>query len=333
MNEEKALNIHKRAIIIDCLAAVERPPERPDYLEETRLAGVTAINASIVGDDRPGFRETIDRISSWYQGFRKYTNIIMAATRTSDIETAKSENKVAVVLGLQSTKCLENNLDLLDIFYNLGVRIIQLTYQRKCWVGNGCGERTDDGLSKFGIEVVRRMNELGILVDLSHCGSKTTMEAIKFSEKPVAFTHSNPRALRDTVRNKTDEQIKMLAGKGGVMGLNVFAPFCKGGPSATLDDFIDMIDYLVNLVGVDHIGLGFDYFPFMSKEQFAVWKANNPEIGKGVDYETKHLKQLESIHFLPELTKGLVRRGYSEKEIEKILGQNFLNLLKEVWRE
>jgi len=331
MNEERALNVHKQAIIIDGLLAMERPHGSLDYLEKARLAGVTAVNASIIYNDGPSFRETVDRIGSWHQGFREYANIIRPVARASDIEAAKSENKVAVVLAFQSTKPLENNVDFLDIFYNLGVRTIQLTYQRKCWVGSGCGERTDDGLSRFGIEVVRRMNELGILVDLSHCGPQTTMEAIRFSEKPVAFTHANPRALCDTVRNKTDEQIKMLASKGGVTGLNVFSPFCKGGPKATLDDFIDMIDYLDNLVGVDHIGLGFDYSPFVSREQFAILKADSPEIDKDVEYETQHIRGLESISSLPELTKGLARRGYSEKAIEKILGLNFLSLFKEVW--
>ncbi len=331
--EGKVLDIHRKAVIVDSLFAIEKPPKDPDYFEKMRQGGVTAIHASIVMDDVPNFYDVMERISSWYQGFEKYSDIIMPITASKDIEIAKKQNKIGIILGFQSTKPIENNIDFLNIFHKLGIRVIQLTYQRKNWVGDGCGERTDCGLSRFGIEVIKRMNKLGILVDLSHCGDKTTMEAIEVSEKPVAFTHANPRALCDAVRNKTDEQIKALAQKGGIMSLNVFSPFCKKGGNATLDDFLNLIDYAVNIAGVEHVGLGFDFAPFQTKDEFARWKTDNPEIGKGVDYETKHPKGIESVLFLPELTKGLARRGYSEEEIKKILGGNTLNLFKKVWGE
>jgi len=332
--EERALDIHKEATVIDLLWASSYAPENRDYLEKMRQAGVTAVHTSIAGEESsPNFYNVFERIASWYQGLKKYSDIIMPVNTTKDIEIAKKLNKIGMILGFQTTRPIENNVDFLDIFSRLGIRIMQLTYQRRCWVGDGCGERTDAGLSRFGIEVVKRMNELGILIDVSHSGDKTTMEAIEFSEKPIAFTHSNPRALCNVVRNKTDEQLKALANKGGVIGLTVFSTFVKRDGSATLDDFLDMIDYVVNLVGIDHVGLGFDFFPFMTRQALDKWKADNPEVGAGVDFDRKYVKGADSILFFPEVTKGLVRRGYSEDKVKKILGGNILNLLKEVWGE
>lgn len=329
--EKKVSGIHKEAVIIDSLLACSYAPENRDYLEEMRQAGVTAVHTSIVGDESANFYNVFERIASWYQGLEKYSDIIMLVKTSKDIEIARKLNKIGIILGFQTTRPIENNVDFLNIFHRLGIRVIQLTYQRKNWVGNGCGERTDSGLSRFGIEAIKRMNELGILIDVSHSGDKTTMEAIEFSEKPIACTHSNPRALCDVVRNKTDEQLKALADKGGVIGLNVFSTFVKRDGSATLDDFLDMIDYVVNLVGIDHVGLGLDFAPFMTRQFLAKWKTENPEIGEGVEYDRKYPKGVDSILFLPELTKGLVRRGYSEEKIKKILGGNSFNLLKEVW--
>jgi len=332
--EKKVPDIHKEAIIIDFLWACNYAPENRDYLEEMQQAGVTAVHASIVGEESSSnFYNGFERIASWYQGLEKYSDIIMPVNTTKDIEIAKKLNKVGIILGFQTTRPIENNVDFLNIFHRLGIRVIQLTYQRRCWVGDGCGERTDSGLSRFGIEVIKRMNELGILIDVSHSGDKTTMEAIEFSEKPIAFTHSNPRALCDIVRNKTDEQLKALANKGGVVGLSIASTLVKRDGSGTLDDFLDMIDYVVNLIGIDHVGLGFDFFPFMTRQLLAKWKADNPEVGAGVDFDRKYVKGADSILFLPEVTKGLARRGYSEEKVKKILGGNILNLLKEVWGE
>jgi len=331
--ENQALDIHREALIIDSLWASSYAPTNRDYLEKMREAGVTAVHASIAGDDSASFYNVFERIASWYQGFRQYSDIIMPVNTGADIETAKKLNKIGIILGFQTTRPIENNVDFLNVFHKLGIKVMQLTYQRRNWVGDGSGERTDSGLSRFGIEVIRRMNELGILIDVSHTGDRTTTEAIEYSQKPIAFTHCNPRALCNTVRNKTDEHIKALADKGGVMSLNVFSTFIKRDGSATLDDYLDMIDYVVNLVGIDHVGLGFDFFPFMTRDNLTKWKADNPEIGEGVDYDAKYPEGVDSILFLPELTERLAGRGYSEAGIKKILGANTLNLLKNVWGE
>jgi len=331
--EGKALDVHKDAIIIDCLFALSKPPKTRDYFEECCKAGLTALHQSIVMDDLPNFYDVIEFVASWYQGYEKFSDLIMPVTRAKDIELAKKQNKVGIILGFQSTKPIESNIDFLDVFHKLGVKIMQLTYQRRNWVGDGCGERTDSGLSRFGIEVVKRMNKLGILIDLSHCGDRTVMETIEVSEKPVAFTHANPRALCNVVRNKSDEQIKTLAKKGGVISLNVFAAFYEKAAQATLDDFLDMIDHVAKVAGIDHVGLGFDFDPFKTRDEFEKWASDNPEVARGTHFDSRYPKGMESLSFLPELTRALLKRGYSAEEVKKILGGNNLNLFKKVWGE
>lgn len=329
--EEKTLKIFREAIIIDLLLTTGKFPKDPGYFYEMRKKGVTAVHVSIIFSDTINIYNVMERIISWYQAFEKYSDVIMPVTTTKDIEVAKKQNKVGIILGFQNIKPIENNIDFLDIFYRLGIRVIQLTYQRQNWVGGGCDERTDSGLSKCGIEVIKRMNKLGILVDLSHCGNKTTMEAIEVSEKPVAFTHASARALFDLPRNKTDEEIKALSEKNGVMGL-IISPFSKNS-IVTLDDFLNLIDYIVNLVGIKHVGLGLDFAPFDTKDEFDSWKKNNPGVGENINFETRYSPEIKSVNFLLELTKELLKRGYSEVEIKKILGENNLNLFKKILGE
>ena len=306
-NQEKVSDIHRNAIIIDCLFGMSYPPKDASPFEEMREAGLTAAHLCIAWAEDIDLYEVMRRINSWYQGFEKYGDIIMLVTTSKDIETAKKQNKVGLAMGFQTTKPIEGNVEFLSAFHKLGIRV------------------------KFGIEVIKRMNKLGILIDASHCGYKTTMEAIEISEKPIAFTHANPRALCDIVRNKTDDQIKALAGKGGVISLNAYSPFFAKGAESTLDDFLDIIDYAVDIAGIEHVGLGLDYNFSESKDDFDEWAIKNPEISKGFTFETKHPKGMKNIRFLPELTKGLVSRGYSEEEVNGLLGGNNLRLFTEVW--
>jgi len=317
MKNDKFLSVLKEAIIIDNCFASPKPPKDPSYFEKCLQVGVTALNTTIVIDDLPNFFDVIEYISSWYRGCEKYKDLIMPVNTTEDIIKAKKKNKLGIILGFQSTKPIENNLDKLDIFAKLGIKIIQLTYQRRNWVGDGCGERYDSGLSRFGVEAVKRMNELGILIDLSHCGDQTIKDAIEISEKPVAFTHANSRALCDNVRNKTDEQIKALAEKEGVISLTLFAPFIRIGRKVLSEDFFEIVDHVVKLVGVDHVGV-----------------SDNPEAARGIDFNSRYPQGMGSIDFcLPEITKGLLNRSYTEEDIKKFLGINNLNLFKKVWKE
>ena len=210
------------------------------------------------------------------------------------------------------------------------MRIIQLTFHERNLLGNGCWERVDDGLSNFGLDAVREMNRLGILIDLSHCGDRTTLEAIGHSERSVAFTHANARSFHEHKRNKTDEALKRLAERHGVVGATSFNLFLKAGVDSTLDDFVDAIDDLVQRVGIDHVGFGTD---FTQDQPEAFWRYLSSQQGTkfpSTFFDPSTLqpgaamspKGLETPEKLPELAEALSFRNYKAEEISKILGGN-----------
>ena len=323
-------------IVIDGLTSYQRAPADLGYIRRAQKAGVSAMHASLVGDDLPDLYETLQRISSWLSAFKTRAEVFTSVLKADDIVSAKEQKKMGIIMGLQSTKPLTNDVWLLDILYELGIRIVQLTYQRRCWVGSGCSEETDEGLSRFGREVVKRLNQLGIVIDASHCGDKTCWDAIEYSAKPIAFTHTGPRTLCNVARNKTDALIRRLAERNGVMGFAVYSNFLSRGAESTVDDFIDTIDYVVQMVGIDYVGLGLDYTPDLTPEYWARWTAANPDLGRDVVFGTdsQHPEALRDIdRFLPQLTLQLSRRGYDAGSIKKLLGLNFLRLYREVWGE
>jgi membrane dipeptidase len=212
---------------------------------------------------------------------------------------------------------------------------MQLTYQTRNYVGDGCAEGADTGLSSFGRDLIQEMNRLGILVDLSHCGRRTTDEAIDASKKPVVFSHTHPYTLAEHQRNKTDEQIQALAEKGGVMGITEYSPIAevKPGVRPTIVDYLDQIDYVAKLVGVEHVGIGLDIDETSTSERFAEFKREFPELCRNYDFETRRIDGLSELTDCPQIARGLVSRGYSDDEILMILGGNFMRAFRKVWRE
>jgi membrane dipeptidase len=206
-----------------------------------------------------------------------------------------------------------------------------LTYQNRNLVGYGCNEKNDCGLTRFGENVVKEMNRLGLLIDLSHVGTKTTMNAIELSEKPCAFTHTCARSLFDHIRNKSDEQLQALSEKGGVIGIAAYSPFYHHTKRPKVEDYLDQIDYMVELVGIDHIGIGLDQVYGRDPAFHENVKQTYPEVVMSYQWDTIYPEGLEDITKLPKITEGLVKRGYSKRDIKKILGENFLQLFEKVW--
>lgn len=323
------LSLHKKAIVVDGLnfSKIDRA-----YIEKMLDGGVTAVNSTVapLAEFPFGFRETIREIANKYAVIDENRDISLLAKSVRDIEQAKESGKVAIIFGFQNMKAIEDDLRMLTIFHKLGVRIMQLTYQERNLIGDGCTERTDCGLSDFGIAVVEEMNRLGIVIDLSHVGRRSTLDAVEFSKQPVIFSHANPHALCDHLRNKTDEEVKALAEKGGVVGVNALPAFLAKKPKATVEDLLDAIDYYVQLVGFRFVGIGLDLVEGRTEEDMKpylkTFKRGVPPSGwmaypEGIDSATK----------IPNITKGLVERGYSNKEIMGILGGNFIRVFKEVW--
>lgn len=323
-----AARLHRESIVVDGLNVSKWSRA---VLEGICRGGVTAMNATtaILED----FRQTITNLTFWERRFREYSDIITPVISPEDIQRAKSEGKLGIILGFQNTSPLENDLDLLTVFYRLGVRVIQLTYMEANLVGSGRLERSDNGLTWFGIEVVEEMNRLGILIDLSHVGYRSSMDAVQFSKRPVALTHANPSSLVDHKRNKPDDLLKAVADSGGIVGANIFPPFIKAKGQADLSDYIRAIDYLVNLVGIEHVGIGTDFTEGQDAEFFRWILKGTSKTSPRMPLSLPILNPagIETPRDFPNITAALLDHGYPEEHVRKILGENFLRVFSEVW--
>ena len=249
------------------------------------------------------------------------------------LDAIRSSGKVGILLGVQNAEHFRK-LDDVDYFYGLGQRVSQLTYNERNLIGNGCYERRDDGLSDFGLAVVERMNKLGMAVDVSHCGDRTTLDAFDVSRKPVLVTHSNCRALNPGhPRCKTDEAIKAMAAKGGVMGITEVRDFVSGKEPTTVESMLDHYDYVAKLVGVDYVGMGsdvglvgYDSMPPDEMKQLRSSGKSSQGMRDKLDVDGLNIPKRAF-----DIAEGLIRRKYSDANIEAILGGNFRRVLKGIW--
>jgi membrane dipeptidase len=339
---------YDRSLVIDALSGLgitSRPRDAAltaAELSEAKASGVTAVNLTVsaVGVLQGAFPQTVDQIGFWDREVNKHPDALVKVRAVADIKAAKSSGRLGLIYGFQDTLMLGDEIGRLDTFYELGVRIIQLTYNGRNLVGDGCLEPGNAGLSRLGKRLVERMNEMGVLVDLSHCGRRTTTEGIEVSKKPVAITHAGCAAVADLPRNKTDEQLRLLAEKGGVFGVYLM-PFLrtKGQPMA--EDVIRHIDHAVNLCGEDHVGIGTDgsVSPVaLTPEYIAQFKeeiAQRRKLGISAPGESEDVytfvPDLNTARRLDTLAAMLIGRGYSPERVAKVLGGNFARLFAEAW--
>ena len=334
MNAEPTQSeIYDRSVVFDGLNVSNW--DSPDVYRSLDAGRVTGINATIAVWEN--FRDTMDNLAGWVHRFETYRDTLVQARSASDILQAKEQGKVGVVLGWQNASPIENDIDRLALFHQLGVRIIQITYNERNLVGNGCYERTDEGLSRFGQDVVREMNRLGMLIDLSHVGDQTTLDAVELSEQPVACTHANARAFFDHPRNKTDDALRLITERGGVIGANAFPPFLRHGFESTIQDYVDAIDDLVERVGIDHVGIGTDYTQNQPKAFFD-WIFSQQgtklmDVSDAYPENLLHPAGMETPDSLSNVAVELRNRGYGPEDITKVLGGNWLRLFGQVWGE
>lgn len=328
--QEPVETLYDRSVVIDALNISNW--ESPRVYDSLRNGGVTAINATIAVWEN--YRECMDNVVAWLHRFESDERLVQA-TSVRDILSAKEEGKVGVVLGWQNASPVENDLNRLAMFYALGVRVIQITYNERNLLGNGCYERSDDGLSNFGVDAVKEINRLGILIDLSHVGDRTTLETADLSEHPVACTHANARSFFGHVRNKTDDALKLIAEKGGVIGANAFPPFMPKGFQSKLDDYIDAIDDLVERVGIDHVGIGTDFTQDQPKAFFDwLFSQQGTKLQeRPVRYPDPliHPEGMETPDKFSNIAVRLAQRGYSHDDVAKVLGGNWMRLFSQVW--
>ena len=320
----------------------DKPLDAAD-LADVRASGITAVNLTVsgVGSYARDYDKTIAQIAQTDREITLHPDVLMKFNDARDFAVAKRSGKLAIIYGFQDATPLGEDLDRLDTFRGLGVRIIQLTYNRRNLVGDGCLEPGNAGLSQFGQTLVERMNASSLLVDLSHCGQRTTDEAIAFSKKPVAITHAGCTAVADLPRNKNDATLRALAERGGVVGI-YFMPYLRTSGQQMAADVVAHIEHALDVAGEDHVGIGTDgaisavELTDEYKKAFASEIAERRKNGISAPGETTavytFVPDLNTPRRLETLATLLARRGRPERVIDKVLGGNFLRLFNETWR-
>ncbi len=328
---ERAAALHERAVVFDGLSTCNWSRT---IFEEMRAGGVTAVNAaSVLWED---LRGGLDNISDWKRMLHEHADLLRPVRTVADIHAAKREGRTGISIGWQNTSPIEDRLQDIGIFKDLGVGIMQLTYNTQNYSGAGYLELTDSGLTGFGREVVHEMNRAGVLCDLSHVGEKTSFDTIAWSKQPVAISHVLPRALHDVPRNKTDALLKACADRGGIIGISLFAPGLRAGNDATVEDYIDAMEHVIALVGEDHVGLGADFsLDHPRPGPYQVYASRDKGTARNLtEFATAKINKprgIQRIHEMPHITAAMVRRGWSEQTILNLLGGNWLRLLERVW--
>ncbi|HET6545732.1 MAG TPA: membrane dipeptidase [Rhodanobacteraceae bacterium] len=339
---------YDHATVIDALCSPGNVADKPDTgltaadLADARASGLSAVNVTVgyVGSYARDYERAVAGIGYWDGQIDAHPDILLKVLDAGDLATAKRSGRVGLIYGFQDATPLGEDLDRLDSFHGLGLRILQLTYNRRNLIGDGCLEPENSGLSLLGHELVERMNALHMLVDLGHCGWRTTSDAIARSKRPVAISHSGCTAIANLPRNKPDEVLRQLADKDGVIGIYMM-PYLtmKGQPMAA--DFIAHVEHALEVCGEDHVGIGSDgtisgveLTPGYRKA-LADDIANRKRLGISAPGERD-----DSYTFVPDLNTPrryehigalLAQRGHPSRVIEKVLGGNFARLFAQAW--
>ena len=332
----EAKDIQSAALVIDGLSY-----HADGYTGDLRQGGVNALNVTVCNFEA-GYAEACDRTAEWLSRVRAPDCEWMLIDRASDFDSARRADRIGMIMGWQNMRPVADRLDRLHLFHRLGVRVMQITYNYRNFMGDGCLETEDSGLSVLGRDAVKVMNELGIAIDLSHVGDKTTRDTIELSDKPVLATHANARAVVDLPRNKPDDIIKAIADTGGVIGASVYGPMLWDGDpkrQPTIDDFVQQLEYLVELVGIEHVGFGTD-LPASNDLQRTAYAAANRRLWTGIssygdafghDIPARYAENCNSHAKLPNVTEALCARGWRAADIEAYLGGNFARAFSEIW--
>ena len=298
--------------------------------QDLRKGGVTGANCTC--SIWENFQGTMQNIAEWKTRFRDHSDLLLQVYTTEDIHRAKREGRTGIVLGFQNVSAFEDQLGYVQLFKELGVGIVQLTYNTQNQVGSGCYETADTGLSDFGREIVSEMNRVGIMCDLSHVGATTSRDTILASTKPVCFSHCLPSGLKAHPRNKPDQDLRFMADRGGFIGVTMFPPFLEKGVNATVDDYVEAIDYVIDIAGEDSVGIGTD-FTQDHGAAFFQWITHDKGNARVLTEfgEIVNPKGMRTIGEFPNLTAAMERAPWPERKIRKVMGENWVRILGEVW--
>ena len=341
----RAIDLVSRSLVMDMLCVItldfakfDRWMKDPESFTEADLkpfkdSGINVIHPAVGMGGFSSYDNVLKFFAAWNGFIANHDQHFMRIDSPGDLERVKKSGKLGVLLGLQNSDQFRNPNDV-DFFHGLGQRVSQLTYNARNFIGNGATERKDEGISDFGATIIERMNKVGMAVDVSHCGDRTTLDAFEMSKKPVLITHSNVRSLvSGHPRLKTDEAIKKVGEAGSVIGITGVRMFVKGDEPTTIEHVLDHFDHVRKLIGPQHLGVGsdidlygYDSMPPELNKQLRAGYKGSYAFREKIDVEgLNHPKRMF------DLTDGLIRRKYTDTEIEGILGGNFKRVLSQIW--
>ena len=296
--------------------------------QQMREGNVDAVHVTITYHEN--FRETVLNVERWNRWFEQYPHLIFQGKHASDIDEARRTGRTAIFFGSQNPSCIEDDIGLVEVLHTLGLRFMQLTYNNQSLLATGCYESVDTGITRMGREVIREMNRVGLVVDMSHSSEHSTLEAIELSSRPIAITHANPASWHPAGRNKSDMVLKSLAQSGGMLGFSVYPHHLKNGTQCTLQSFCDMICRTADLMGIAHIGIGTDLCqdqPDSIVEWMRVGRwTKSMDYGEGSasspGFPTMPSWFGDNRHF-GEIAKGLETAGMSADDTDAVMGGNW----------
>ncbi len=322
---------HESLIVIDGVqySRWDRP-----LFEQWRAGGLTAVHVTITYWENT--REALSNIGQWNHLFQEHSDLIMPVQTADDIHHAKEQGKTGVILGFQNCSPIEDDISLVEIFHQLNVRFMQLTYNNQSLLASGVYESEDNGISRFGKVVIQEMNRVGMIIDMSHSGQRSTLEAIELSERPITVSHANPKFWHPALRNQSDTVLKALAQSEGMLGFSLYPLHLKNGGDCTLTDFCTMVAQTADLMGTNNIGIGSDLC-VNQPVSILIWMRNG-RWSREMDYgEATAGSQIKwpdapnwfenSTHF-PNITQGLLDIGFDQSEVAKIMGGNWLRFFE-----
>ncbi|MEC8956207.1 MAG: membrane dipeptidase [Pseudomonadota bacterium] len=314
-------------LIIDGLQYVNWNRE---LFEEAKLGGVNVIHVTIAYWENK--KEVIENINTWGRQFTEHSDLIMPINEAREIKIAQEEGKIGIIFGFQNCSPIEDDIRLIEEMHKLGVRIMQLSYNNQSLLATGCYEARDSGITRFGKEAIKEMNRLGMIIDMSHSAELSTLQAIELSTRPIAITHANPTTFHSALRNKSNDVLKNLSQSEGMLGVSLYPFHLANGSDCLLKDFCNMIYDTAELMGIDRIGIGSDLclnwdYKVLEWMRSGRW-ALDPDYGEGNAKQPSWPKQpdwfKDNLGF-QNIINGLEAASFTSQDIEKIMGQNWLN--------
>jgi microsomal dipeptidase-like Zn-dependent dipeptidase len=299
-----------------------------EIFREIRAARLAALHVTICYHEN--FRETVANIEAWNRRFEQFPDLIFHGRTAEDVRRAQDEGRCAIFFGAQNPSCIEDDLGLVEVLHTLGLRFMQLSYNNQSLLASGCYEREDTGLTRMGREVAREMNRVGLVIDMSHSGERSTLEAIEYSQRHIAITHANPASWHKVPRNKSDTVLKELARSGGILGLSLYPHHLKNGSNCLLKSFCDMVARTVELMGIDHVGIGSD----LCQDQLdsvVHWMRHGRRTKQTVSNDPGFPPQppwFQRNGDHANIAEGLKTVGFGDVEIAKVMGGNWLRFFE-----